>query len=64
MSKAVTQPATTELLTLISELIDAHADTVELNAKAGDELWAAHLDYLQALQRAAKTVLARTSGQT
>ena len=65
MSKAVTQPVTTALRALISELIDAHADTVELGAGGGDDLrWAVHLDYLRDLQRAAKEVLARTSDQS
>ena len=50
-----------ELSTLVYELLDAHADTAEL---AGDlperePRWAAHLDYLRALQRTARAALAR-----
>lgn len=51
-----------ELRALICELVDAHADTVELSLTRNDELrWAAHLDYLRALQRTANRILARTA---
>jgi hypothetical protein len=49
-----------ELLVLIYELLDAHADTIELGTERCDELaWAAHLDYLRALQRKSRELLAR-----
>ena len=45
---------------LVDELLDAHADTVELAVQlAGDDpRWGAHLDYLRALQRVGKAALA------
>jgi hypothetical protein len=62
-----------ELLTLIYELLDAHADTVDLGTAAGTDWsaaapwlgpgppprWNAHLDYLRALQRTGREMLAR-----
>lgn len=48
-----------ELLGLIYELLDAHADTVELaTERTGALIWAAHVDYLRALQRKTKEMLA------
>jgi hypothetical protein len=47
---------------LVYELLDAHADTASLAASlASDPAWAAHLDYLRSLQRAARALLARPS---
>jgi hypothetical protein len=41
------------------ELLDAHADTAELAAELAEEpRWAAHLDYLRALQRKGRQALA------
>jgi hypothetical protein len=48
------------LLDLLSELIDAHADTVQLvnaDQRTGLE-WSAHCDYLRALQRLGHETLA------
>jgi hypothetical protein len=46
--------------TLIYELLDAHADTADLAADLGAEPhWAAHLDYLRALQREGRQTLAQ-----
>ena len=51
----------TELLcSLVYELLDAQADTLELAADE-DLTWQAHLDYLRALQRKAREILARSS---
>ncbi len=51
-----------DLTDLIYELLDAHADTAALAADLTGELaWRAHLDYLCALQRAARTALARAA---
>ncbi|HEX4805206.1 MAG TPA: hypothetical protein VFU94_04835 [Conexibacter sp.] len=48
------------LVELVYELLDAHDDTARLAAElAGDERWDAHLDYLRALQRAGRALLAR-----
>jgi hypothetical protein len=55
------------LVTLVYELLDAHRDTVELAADlAFDETWQAHLDYLRALSRTGREMVAHASlqGQT
>jgi anti-sigma factor RsiW len=45
---------------LVYELLDAHADAAELAADlSADPEWAAHLDYLRALQRAGREALAQ-----
>jgi hypothetical protein len=52
-------PAWPEPLTaLIYELLDAHLDTLELAKDLLEERWRAHLDYLRALQRAARELIA------
>lgn len=44
---------------LVYELLDAHADTAELAGDLSwDPRWAAHLDYLRALQRTGRETLA------
>lgn len=49
-----------ELASLVYELLDAHFDTTRLACTLTcDEQWAAHLDYLQALQRSGREALAR-----
>jgi hypothetical protein len=49
------------LLTLLSELTDAHADTVQLvvGGQPTELEWRAHCDYLRALQRLGYETLAR-----
>lgn len=48
------------LAALVYELLDAHTDTAQLAAGLPyDRSWAAHLDYLRALQRAGRETLAR-----
>jgi hypothetical protein len=61
MKPAPSTPSTEDqLLTLVYELLDAHADTIEIKFKRADDLrWAAHLDYLRALQRKTREILAR-----
>ena len=50
------------LALLAYELLDAHADTAQLaDGLAYDRSWAAHLDYLRALQRKGRETLARTA---
>jgi hypothetical protein len=51
----------TELTGLVYELLDAHEDTASLAAGLGDIAWLIHLDYLRALQRRAREILARLS---
>jgi hypothetical protein len=53
-----------DLTRLICELLDAHSDTIELICRdrpgsPGDLDWPAQLDYLRALQRRGKEILAR-----
>jgi hypothetical protein len=54
--------AAADLAALASELLDAHADTAQLADELPyDPSWAAHLDYLRALQRMGREMLARTA---
>lgn len=48
-----------ELMTLTDELLEAHLDTLELaQCPATESDWQAHLDYLRALLRRARELLA------
>jgi hypothetical protein len=50
------------LAALAYELLDAHADTAQLaDGLPYDPSWAAHLDYLRALQRKGREMLAATA---
>jgi hypothetical protein len=54
--------AAARLAVLAYELLDAHADTAQLaDGLPYDRSWAAHLDYLRALQRRGRETLARTA---
>ena len=54
--------AAASLAVLAYELLDAHADTAQLaDGLPYDRSWAAHLDYLRALQRRGRETLARTA---
>ena len=47
------------LVRLVYELLDAHEDTTQLMGRGAPDIrWQAHLDYLRALQRAGREVLA------
>jgi hypothetical protein len=46
------------LTALAYELLDAHLDTVDLAKDLMDERWRAHVDYLRALQRSGRELLA------
>ena len=61
MSRVTTQAGQeSEVLALLYELLDAHADTIELRNQRGSELrWEIHLDYLRALQRKTREIVAR-----
>jgi hypothetical protein len=49
------------LTQLVYELLDAHGDTASLAAELLDDpVWAAHLNYLQRLQRIGREALAQT----
>jgi len=53
---------TTEyLVRLVYELLDAHGDTIDLAQPVAseDQVWAAHVDYLQSLQRLGRETLSR-----
>jgi len=53
-----------DTITLIYELLDAHRDTAEIAQDLCDDPeWAAHLDYLRALQRTGRELLAREVGR-
>jgi hypothetical protein len=53
------QGETSALVRLVYELLDAHDDTARLMAeRERDVRWQAHLEYLQALQRVGREVLA------
>jgi hypothetical protein len=55
------EDAAAGLAALAYELLDAHADTAQLaDGLACDPSWAAHLDYLRALHRKGREMLART----
>jgi hypothetical protein len=48
-----------QLAVLVYELLDAHADTDRLvRGPSTDLVWGAHLDYLRALQRTGREILA------
>jgi hypothetical protein len=50
------------MVALAYELLDAHSDTAQLaDGLPYDPSWAAHLDYLRALQRKGRETLARTA---
>jgi hypothetical protein len=50
------------LTSLVYELLDAHSDTISLAGELPcDQRWAAHVDYLQALQRVGREALARVA---
>jgi hypothetical protein len=53
------EPLPPELEALVYELLDAHDDTARLAEGLGDIAWEIHLDYLRALQRKGRAVLAR-----
>jgi hypothetical protein len=51
----------TRLQQVVYELLDAHDDTARLVAEtADDDRWSAHLEYLRALQRRTRGILARS----
>lgn len=64
-SGANQQPASAsapDLAALTYELLDAHSDTAQLADGLQDDLyWAAHLDYLRALQRKGREMLAHSA---
>jgi hypothetical protein len=55
----VSAPASAAVSELIYELLDAHDDTARLAADFGDMTWEIHLEYLRALQRRGRELLAR-----
>jgi len=59
------QPASAsapDLAALTYELLDAHFDTAQLaDGLEVDRYWAAHLDYLRALQRKGREMLAHSA---
>jgi hypothetical protein len=50
-----------ELVLLVYELLDAHDDTSRIATEPARELvWTAHLEYLRALQRKGREIVAHT----
>jgi hypothetical protein len=59
--------STSLLIDLVYELLDAHSDTVDLAAEMNDPDWEAHTEYVRALQRRGREILAlnaRDAGYT
>jgi hypothetical protein len=55
---------TTMLAVLVYELLDAHHDTAELlDVGPASDRSRAHMNYLRALQRRGREILAKTSGR-
>jgi hypothetical protein len=51
-----------QVVALVYELLDAHSDATQLASEMDfDQFWDAHLDYLRALQRKGREVLAHSS---
>jgi len=54
------EPLCPEAVALIYELLDAHDDTARMcEQMCDDSRWAAHLEYMRALQRTGREMLAR-----
>jgi len=51
-------PRTSLLIDLVYELLDAHTDTVVLASDITDPAWEAHTDYVRALHRRGREILA------
>ena len=52
--------ASADLVGLVYELLDAHADTMRMiDPLTADSAWGAHQDYLRDLQRVSREALAR-----
>ena len=64
MREEVVSPESTrasQLIALAYELLDAHSDTVALASPIDDPAWQAHTDYVRALQRRGREILAGAS---
>ena len=51
-------PCPALLVDLVYELLDAHSDTVDLASQLNDPDWQAHTEYVRALQRRGREILA------
>jgi hypothetical protein len=52
---------TSALIDLVYELLDAHTDTVVLASDITDPAWEAHTDYVRALHRRGREILAASA---
>jgi hypothetical protein len=52
------------LIDLVYELLDAHSDTVALASDLAEPAWEAHADYVRALQRRSREILAASALET
>jgi hypothetical protein len=61
----ISSPPSVQYLTaLVYELLDAHGDTMALAGELLDDpAWAAHVNYLQGLQRVGREALAHLDGK-
>ena len=61
----ISRAASIQYLTeLVYELLDAHGDTMTLAGELlEDPAWAAHVNYLQGLQRVGREALAQLDGR-
>jgi len=55
---------TSLLIDLAYELLDAHSDAIALGDTSTDPAWAAHADYVRALQRRGREILAVSAQET
>jgi hypothetical protein len=59
------EPGRTSLLVdLAYELLDAHSDAMALGSHVSDPAWVAHADYVRALQRRGREILALSAEET
>ena len=54
-------PRPSLLIDLVYELLDAHSDTMALASDIRDPDWEAHTDYVRALQRRGREIVALVS---
>ena len=52
---------TSLLIDLAYELLDAHSDAIALGSEIKDPDWVAHADYIRALQRRGREILAMSA---
>lgn len=56
-------PRPSLLIDLVYELLDAHSDAMALASEIRDPAWEAHSDYVRALQRRSREIIAVMSAR-